>query len=89
MGKWIHKKDTPLGDRLEKQEDDGSRKIITLPMTLRGHAEKMLVGEITITEFKRKYPSYSLIFNHLSERFGNPVDALDGKKIKITIEVIE
>jgi len=89
MVKWIHKKDMPDGNRLEKQTDSG-RDILFLPIKIRGRAEKAGEQDLRIYEHRKKYPTHSLIFKrwHPSSSITKPVEALDGKKILVTIEVI-
>jgi len=83
MEKWIHKKDLPDGDRLEKMVDEKTRRVISLPMKMKGRAKQDL-NAIELYQYKKKYPSLRINFNSKVT-----AEALDGKKILITIEVID
>ena len=83
MGKWIHKKDLPDGDRLEKIVDEKTRRAISLPMKMKGRAKQNL-NTVELYRYKKRYPSLRINFNGKVT-----AEALDGKKILITIEVID
>ena len=83
MGKWIHKKDLPDGDRLEKIVDEKTRRAISLPMKMRGRAKQDL-NTIELYKYKKRYPSLRINFNNKVT-----AEALDGEKILVTIEVID
>ena len=83
MGKWIHKKDLPDGDRLVKILDSKTRRTISLPMKMRGKAKQSL-NTIELYKYKKRYPSLRINFNSKVT-----AEALAGKKILITIEVID
>ena len=83
MGKWKRKKDLPDGDRLVKILDEKTRRIIHLPIKIRGRA-KQDTDTIELYQYKKRYPSLRINFNSKVT-----AEALDGKKILITIEVID
>lgn len=82
MGPWMRKKDLPDGDRLVKIIDRKTRRTIFLPMKMRGRTKQNL-NTIELYQYKKKYPSLRINFNSKVT-----AEALDGKKILITIEVI-
>jgi len=83
MGKWRRKKDLPNGDRLEKIVDKTTRRTILLPIKMRGRAKQDLTT-VVLFEYKKRYPAIRISFNGQVT-----AEALDGKKILVTIEVIE
>jgi len=83
MEKWKRKKDLPDGDRLEKIVDKKTRRAISLPIRMKGRAKQDL-NTIELYQYKKRYPSLRINFN--SKAFA---EALDRKKIQITIEVID
>jgi len=83
MGKWRLKKDLPDGDRLEKIVDRKTKRTVPLPIKMKGRA-KQDVNTIVLFKHKKRYPAVRISFNGQVN-----AEALDGKKIMITIDVIE
>jgi len=82
MNKWLHKKNLPGGDRLEKIIDKNSRQNVPLPIKIQGRAENNL-NVVELFQYKKRYPALRISFNSKTH-----AEALDGKKILVTIEVI-
>ena len=83
MGKWKRRQDLLEGDHLVKILDRKTRRIIRLPITMKGRAKQDL-NTIELYERNKRYPSLRINFNGKVT-----AEALDGKKILITIEVVD
>lgn len=95
MGGEVLKKKTKNGeDRLDKdvlENEDGD--MICLPIRYEGKATKgMYDNDIEVRERKQKEPSLILRFTRWAKYSGKEIqksDALDGKKVRIAIEVMD
>ena len=86
MIKWKRVKDDRSGDRMERTLEDGTTQSIFLPVRLEGRAKKDDRNRMALYGRKQKTPNLVMGFH---KYIINPSDALDGKKIRITIEVLE
>lgn len=86
MEKWKLVKDELSGDRLERTLEDGAKQSIFLPVRLKGRAKKNNRGRLELYGTKQKTPNLTMGFY---KYIINPADTLDGKKIRVTIEVLE
>lgn len=83
--KWIMKKDDMLGDILQSESKTGGTVTIPLPMVFRATAKKRYGTLLQLFRKRKKYHSFELNFldNELV------AEALEGRKLKITIEIVE
>lgn len=87
MTKWKRVNDGLSGDRLEMTLEDGTTQSIHLPVRLEGRAKKD-DRERILELYGRKQKTPNLIIGFCKYMI-NPADALNGKKIRVTIEVLE
>ena len=81
--KWIKKKDDMLGDVLQAELTSGGTVTVPLPMIFRVTAKKRYGTLLQLFRKRKKYHSSEINFLD-SERVA---EALEGRKLKITIEV--
>jgi len=81
--KWIKKKDDVLGDVLQSKSTSGGTVTIPLPTVFRVTAKKRYGTLLQLFRKKKKYHSFEL--NFLDNEI--VAEALEGRKLKITIEV--
>lgn len=92
---WVLKK-LAIGRRYLSKPIERGERVMMLPMVLVRRAKKssMNQNEILLTEKRHKHPDMVLqiqTMDAMELRWGYPAlpEALDGRKVKITIEILE
>ena len=82
---WIKKKDDKLGNVLQRKIETGGIVTIPLPKIFRATAKKRYGTTLQLFRKRKKYHSFEL--NFLDDKI--VAEALEGRKLKITIEIDE